>query len=147
VTDQRLLVVERRVAAKPATVFRFFTEAQLWMRWQGTDAQIEARVGGIFRVNVRGDGYASGRFVEVVDGRRVVFTWGWERPESPVQPGSTTVEIDLIEEDTGTLIRLTHTGLPAEAFDEHNAGWTHYVARLAELAEGREPGPDPYVAD
>lgn len=140
------LIVERRVAATPATVFRFFTDAELWMRWQGTDAQIEARVGGVFRVNVRGDGFASGRFVEVVDGRRVVFTWGWEAEDLPIEPGSTTVEIDLVADGDGTIVRLTHKGLPVEMFNEHEGGWTHYIGRLAEVSEGRDPGPDPLIA-
>jgi uncharacterized protein YndB with AHSA1/START domain len=41
---------------------------------------------GRFRMDVRGDGHASGRFVEVTPPRRVVFTWGWEIAGSPVSP-------------------------------------------------------------
>jgi uncharacterized protein YndB with AHSA1/START domain len=70
------LVVERHIAASPATVFSFFADPGRWLRWQGVEAVIEPRPGGAFRMNVRGDGFASGRFVEVVPGRRIVFTWG-----------------------------------------------------------------------
>jgi hypothetical protein len=47
-------------------------------------------------MNVRGDGFASGRFAEIEPDRRIDFTWGWEMPGNPVGPGSSMVEIDLI---------------------------------------------------
>ncbi len=40
-----------------------------------------------------------GRFVELIPHRRVVFTYGWEDGRMGVAPGSTTVEIDLVEHD------------------------------------------------
>ena len=59
-------------------------------------------------------------------------------------PGSSLVEIDLIEQPDGTLLRLTHSGLPsAEQCAGHAEGWAHYLARLAQVAAGRDPGPDP----
>src|SRR5215207_10099449 len=74
------LVIERRIAASPATVFSFFVSPERWMRWQGVEAVVEPLPGGMFRMSVRGDGFASGRFTEVVPDRRLVFTWGWEAP-------------------------------------------------------------------
>lgn len=137
------LVVERRVRVSAAVVFRYLADAERWTSWQGVDAEIDLRPGGVFRVNVTGDGYASGRFVEVVPDRRVVFTWGWEREGSPVSPGSSTVEIDLIQDQDGTLIRLTHSDLPTEARDVHRQGWNNYVGRLAAVSQAEDPGPDP----
>jgi uncharacterized protein YndB with AHSA1/START domain len=137
------LVVERHIAASPATVFSFFADPARWLRWQGVEAAIEPRPGGAFRMNVRGDGFASGRFTEVVPGRRIVFTWGWETPELGVPPGSTTVEIDLLPDGDGTILRLTHRDLPGAALDSHRWGWKHYTARLAVAAAGGDPGPDP----
>jgi uncharacterized protein YndB with AHSA1/START domain len=143
--DYTELVVERRVAASPATVFSFFADRDQWLRWQGVEADIDPRPGGLFRINVRGDGFASGRFVEIEPDRRIVFTWGWEMPGNPVAPGSSTVEIDLIPDGGETIIRLIHRGLPAEAFELHREGWEHYIGRLAGRAAGKDPGPDPAV--
>jgi uncharacterized protein YndB with AHSA1/START domain len=139
----RDVIVERRVAARPETVFSFFSDGRRWLEWQGVEAEIELKPGGTFRVNVIGDGFASGTFVEVVPNRRVVFTWGWERTGSPVPPGSSIVEIDLIEVTDGTLLRLTHKDLPESERDIHRRGWDNYTARLAAVGEGRQPGPDP----
>jgi uncharacterized protein YndB with AHSA1/START domain len=135
------LVVERRIAAPPEKVFAYFTDASRWTAWQGTEAEIELVPGGAWRVNVTGEGFASGRVVEVVENRRVVFTWGWEGGP-PVPPGSTTVVIDLVPEGGGTLVRLTHKGLPPDQVEIHRRGWEHYVARLAAVADGRDPGPN-----
>jgi uncharacterized protein YndB with AHSA1/START domain len=139
------VVVERRIAASPATVFSFFSDATRWLRWQGVDAEIELEPGGAFRMNVRGDGFASGSFLEVVAGRRLVFTWGWEREDLGVPPGSSIVEIELEPDHDGTLLRLTHRGLPAGSVEVHRDGWQHYTERLATAAEGGDPGPDPAV--
>ncbi len=140
-SETREIVVERHVAAPPEKVFAYFTDAEKWMAWQGTEAQLELRPGGIWRVNVTGEGFASGRVVEVVENQRVVFTWGWEHGP-PVAPGSTTVVIELYPDAEGTTIRLTHRDLPDDQRDIHRQGWEHYVARLAAVADGQEPGPN-----
>jgi len=60
-----------------------------------------------------------------------------------VPPGSSLVEIDLIERDGGTLLRMTHSGLPNEAqCAGHNRGWAHYLGRLTIAACGGNPGID-----
>jgi hypothetical protein len=61
-----------------------------------------------------------------------------------VPPGSSLIEIDLIDQDGGTLLRMAHTGLPdAEQCARHERGWRHYLARLTLAAAGGDPGPDP----
>ena len=135
------VVVERRVSVSPEKVFAYFADAQKWMEWQGTEAEIELVPGGIWKVNVTGEGFASGQVVEVVRNQRVVFTWGWEKG-LPVAPGSTTVAIELLPDGDGTLIRLTHSGLPADAMEIHRHGWEHYLQRLAAVSEDRDPGPN-----
>ncbi len=135
------LVVERRVPVPPDKVFTYFTQPDKWLEWQGTEAEIELVPGGLWRVNVTGDGFASGRVVEVVENERIVFTWGWEQGP-PVPPASTIVAIDLVSDGEGTLIRLTHSNLPPDQIEIHRYGWEHYVTRLAAVSEGRPAGAD-----
>jgi uncharacterized protein YndB with AHSA1/START domain len=138
-----VVTVQRTIKARPATVFSFFTDRDRWLSWQGVTAEIDPRPGGIFRMNVRGDGYASGRFIAVEPDRRIVFTWGWEGDGSPVPPGSSTVEITLEPDgDDGTLLTLVHSGLPLPALAMHRDGWNHYLDRLTLRAAGGDPGRD-----
>ncbi|MFZ5677172.1 MAG: SRPBCC family protein [Pseudomonadota bacterium] len=138
------LVVRREVqiAAPPATVFAFLTDQEKLLRWMGTEATVEPQTGGLYLLNVTGKNIARGKFIEVVPVHRLAYSFGWE--ENPkVPPGLSLVEIDLIEEDGGTLLRLTHSGLPdAEECSGHEEGWTHYLGRLKITAAGGDAGPD-----
>jgi uncharacterized protein YndB with AHSA1/START domain len=139
-----VVTVRRSIRARPATVFSFFTERDRWLTWQGVTAEIDARPGGVFRMNVRGDGWASGHFAVVEPYYRIVFTWGWEGADSQVPPGSSTVEITLEPDgQDGTRLTLIHSGLPLPGLDPHRDGWNHYLDRLAVRAGGGDPGPDP----
>jgi uncharacterized protein YndB with AHSA1/START domain len=138
-----VVIVERRIKARQDTVYSFFTDRDRWLTWQGRAAEIDPRPGGVFRMNVRGDGWAAGRFVTVEPPHRIVFTWGWEGDGSPVPPGSSTVEITLeADGEDATLLRLVHRGLPLPAMATHRDGWDHYLDRLRIRAAGGDPGPD-----
>ena len=90
---------------------------------------------------------AAGEFVEIDRPHRLVFTWGWEGGASPVAPGSTTIELELVPDGEGTLLRFRHSNLPgAEATASHAHGWDHYVERLAAVGAGTDPGVDPWIA-
>jgi len=139
------LVVRREthIAAPPAAVFALLTDPEKILRWMGTEAQMEPRPGGLYLVNVAGARCARGSFREVVPVHRLAYSFGWEESED-MPPGSSLIEIDLIERDGGTLLRMTHSGLPnARQHARHTEGWTHYIGRLATVAAGRDPGPDP----
>lgn len=135
------IVVERRVEASPDVVYSYLTESSRWARWQGVGAEVDPRPGGIFAVTMPNGTRARGQFVELTPDEKVVFSWGWI-DHAGVPPGSTTVEIDLIPDGSGTLIRLTHRGLPPEEMNLHLAGWNRYLPRLATAAQGLTPEPD-----
>jgi uncharacterized protein YndB with AHSA1/START domain len=141
---QEALVVRREthIPAPPAAVFALLTDPDKILRWMGTEAEVEPRVGGLYLVNVTGARCARGAFREVVPVHRLAYSFGWDDSDE-VPPGSSLVEIDLIERPDGTLVRLTHTGLPsAEQCASHAEGWAHYLGRLTEVGAGRDPGPD-----
>jgi uncharacterized protein YndB with AHSA1/START domain len=137
---------EIRIAASPETIYSFFTDPERMVRWKGTEATLDPRPGGVYRVNVTGRNVVSGRYVELVPYRKVVFTWGWEGEGSLVPPGSSTVEIALIPDGAETIVRLTHRDLPSTDRGSHAEGWEHFLPRLAVAAPGGDPGPDPWVA-
>jgi len=133
---------EVQIAAPPAAVFALLTDPEKITRWMGTEADIDLKVGGLYFVNVAGKHRARGEFTEVVPVHRLAYSFGWEgREKTP--PGSGLIEIDLIDNEGGTLLRMTHSGLPdAEECASHTKGWAHYLGRLVVAAAGGNPGPD-----
>ncbi len=132
IEPDRVVEVQVRLAASPVQVFPYLIEADRYIRWQGTKAELDPRPGGVFRVWMDATQVASGEFVEVAPPDRVVYTWGWEGNEG-VPPGSTTVEVVLTADGDGTLLSLRHSGLPdGEAAAMHEEGWRHFTERLAD---------------
>jgi uncharacterized protein YndB with AHSA1/START domain len=131
--------VERSVVihARRATVFRFFTDPARFARWWagpgGGIATIDPRPGGSVRIEYHGGrAVMSGTVVESTPDERFVFTWGYEKGNDAVPPGSSRVEVTLTDHPEGTLLRLRHTGLPnIEQVQGHNGGWRHYLAVVA----------------
>jgi uncharacterized protein YndB with AHSA1/START domain len=136
------LVREIVVDASPATIFEFLTVPEKHVQWNGTSVELDPRPGGVYRVLAGGAHQAAGEYVEVVPNERVVFTFGWDQPDHPIPAGSTRVEIQLIPEGDKTRVRLTHSGLPADAVSDHTGGWDHYLGRLAVVAPGGEVAAD-----
>ena len=137
------LVREILIDATPETIFPFLTETEKYLQWEGTEAELDPRPGGIFRVLIAGQHQGAGEFVEVIPNEKVSYTFGWEQEGNPITPGSTLVTITLEAEGSKTRLRLAHTGLPDEqAVRDHGEGWQHYIERLAIVAAGGTVGPD-----
>lgn len=142
-TEPRAVTRELTIAAAPETVWALLTDPAEAVRWMGVAASFDLRPGGEYRVEVIPGRTAVGAFVEIDPPRRLVTTWGWEQGDDRVPPGSTTVEFELVPDGDGTLLRFAHRDLPGEeAAASHGYGWRHYLARLAILGDGGEPGRD-----
>jgi uncharacterized protein YndB with AHSA1/START domain len=144
-SDELVVRREIQIAAPRATVFAFLTDPAKIRNWMGAEVMSEARPGGVYLLKGVGGDPARverGAFREVVPIHRLSYSFGWEGREE-VPPGSSLVEIDLLDRDGGTLLRLTHSGLPnAAQCARHNEGWAHYLGRLAVAAGGGDPGVD-----
>jgi uncharacterized protein YndB with AHSA1/START domain len=126
---------ETQIAAPRASVFAFLTDPEKIVQWMGSE-------GGLYLLKGVGSATARGAFREVVPVHRLAYSFGWEGNDE-VPPGSGLIEIDLIEHDGGTLLRMTHSGLPSAAHQaSHAKGWIHYIDRLSKAAAGLDPGPD-----
>jgi uncharacterized protein YndB with AHSA1/START domain len=138
-----VMVKEIRIKASPATVHSFLTDGDKLVRWMGHEATLEARPGGPIEINYNGFDIMRGEYIEI-SANRVVMSWGWE--DNPLLgPGESTVTFELEPDGSDTLLRLTHTGLPMEMQPSFSEGWDHFMGRLAVVAEGREPGPNPWA--
>jgi uncharacterized protein YndB with AHSA1/START domain len=160
---------EVRIAARPETVFAYFTDPARMVQWMGVEATLDPRPGGICQITFRTaesalDGMAallgvtrpqaiaeptlwvmSGRFVEVDPPRRIALTWGWEEDVIGVPPESTAVDVSFVPDGEGTVLRLVHRRLSEARTAFIRTGWEHYLARLAAAAAGQAT-PDPWQA-
>jgi uncharacterized protein YndB with AHSA1/START domain len=149
-----MIELERRIEAPADTVFSYFTDPERYRLWQGVDAELDPRPGGIFQVTMTRHSrfIARGVYLEVDPPTRVTFTWGWEPNDGlddgqrAVPPGTSTVEVTLIPDGDATLLRLRHNGLPTPAACRiHAWGWDLTLGRLATAAAGGVLAPNPFL--
>jgi uncharacterized protein YndB with AHSA1/START domain len=131
------------VEAAPDAVFDCLVVPEMMVRWMGDRALLQAVEGGRFEVDINGV-LIRGAFVEVERPRRLVVSWG-QLGNSTLPPGASRVTFELVAQGDGTMLTLTHDGLPAEEEKKHAIGWPHFLGRLAVLGAGGDPGRDPFA--
>jgi DNA-binding transcriptional ArsR family regulator len=148
-TERLSLAREIVIAAPLDAVWSLLSDQGRVTRWMGVSAAFDLVPGGAYRLEVVPGQVASGEFVELEPPLRLAHTWGWEGyARATVPPGSTIVSYELVGVPAGTLLRLRHHHLPSvRSAGSHDRGWGHYLPRLASVAAGEAPGPDPWAAD
>ena len=132
------LSFKRRLNAPPAKVYAAWIDPQKIIRWFGRSdakpdsfrADIDARIGGRFRVNFSTDNEyyeVGGVYREVVPNERLVFSWAWHStPER-----ESLVTVSLQPDGHGTLLTLSHEQLFDQAArDGHERGWIGALDKL-----------------
>lgn len=153
-TEGRTIEIERRVHCRPETAFTFFTDPAKHVLWQGVRADLDPRPGGQYLIHYSEHTRLRGEYLELDPPKRIVLSWGVEMsgadlPDGAAEllPGSTLIEVVFVPDGDSTIVRIRHSGLPTEAASTFTGtGWGVYVERIAAVAEGRDPGPDPLAA-
>src|SRR5262245_56797133 len=130
------------IEAPPERVFDHFVQPELLVRWMGDRARLDACDGGVFSVDINGV-LIRGHFVRVDRPRLVEIAWG-ELGNEAMPPGATRLRITFEAFEKGTRVVLEHSGLQPNEAGKHAVGWPHFLGRLAVLAGGGDPGPDPW---
>ncbi|MEI9885089.1 MAG: SRPBCC domain-containing protein [Rhizomicrobium sp.] len=136
------LTLVRRIKARPSVVFDALVTAEGIAQWWGPDAgpvliaEVEARVGGRFRVRFRmldgSEHESSGEFLEVSPPSRVRMTWRWTGGAE--DPGESVLDIALRAVGEGTEVTLTHALLGSEETRRsHEEGWSGALDKLVAL--------------
>ncbi len=134
--DDEAVTLDIRAAVEPAIAWTFWVEPDRLTSWMGRTAELDARPGGVIRVDYGNAIVMSGTFVELDAPAHLAFTWGWEDPAEAVRPGGSLVEVAFLPDGDGTLMRLRHSGLPDDAERaSHLEGWEHFRPRLIEALE------------
>ncbi len=131
------LTMKRRLNAAPSEVYRAWTDPKLLTRWFGPEnvetieAELDPRIGGVYRIVMlenNGERHqVQGRYHEVVENERLVFSWSWITTPDRVSKVTVTLKAD----GGVTILTLLHEQL----FDEkavagHTHGWTGSLVKL-----------------
>jgi len=131
------LTIKRRLNASAAEVYEAWTDPELLLRWFGPEnvvaqeAQIDPRVDGAYRVVMIEDNgerhEVSGRYLEVVENEKLVFSWSWVTTPERVSRVTVTFKQDA----DGTILTLLHEKLfDDQAVRGHTHGWTGSMDKL-----------------
>jgi len=117
------VTIEQRVElpGTPKEVYEAYVDSAKHAAFTCFSAEIARSEGGDMRA---GGDYISGRMLELVPDTRIVQTWhASDFPEGHYS----RLEIDLEPSDKGTLLHMTHSGVPAEMEKDISEGWPrHY---------------------
>lgn len=132
-----MLRLQRLFSARPQEVFDAWLDPESLREWMCpgaqtvTDVQVDARVGGLFRIVMRrqaGEFVHTGEYREIRPPERLVFTW---RSHATHWKDS-LVTVELAAQGENTELILTHELLPdEEALRQHTQGWQGIGDKLA----------------
>ena len=119
------------LAGSPSKVYEAYTDGAKHAEFTGMPAESDPREGGKM---MAGDGYIHGTFTELVPGKRIVQTWhGADFPEGH----DSKLVLELEPTGTGTLLRMTHSGVPEDMMEGIDKGWKqHYWDLLVSYMAG-----------
>ena len=137
----RLAQHEVVINAPVTEVYRQLSTVEGLLRWIAVDAVSEPEPGGRLQWTHENGATMVGRFLELDPPRRLVIAYGWKDDLMGVPPESTIVEIDLIEQDGRTTLKLLHKSLPLDVVADHLRGWIYFLARLQASWEPRSKMP------
>ena len=127
----------------PYAVYDLVTQPERLRRWKTVASRIDLQVGGEYRWTITPGHSAAGNVVDLIPGKKVTLSWGWEG-QSDLPPGASIVTITLEGVTGGTNLRLVHDGLNAEQAAGHAQGWDHYLARLVAYSATGQDVADPW---
>ena len=124
------LVFERHIARSVDKVWQALTVPERIGDWL-TDADVELKVGGLFRLRFPTHDYAmEGRIVELDPPRRIAWTWPDEKHPDSI------VRWELSPDGAGCRLILTQTGLRRPELPDVAAGWHAHLEGLPGAADG-----------
>ncbi len=133
------LTVASTIKAPRAEVYSAWTTPDILAKWFAPGPRtphaeiLDVRPGGKYRIVMKGEDdapIAVGEYQEVIHGRKLVFTWGWEG--DPSRP--TLVTVTFADVDGGTEVTLLHERFATpETCEHHRMGWQAIFDKMPAL--------------
>jgi len=132
-----VVYVQRLLPATPQEVFDAWIDPDslaAWMRPDeitSTSAELDVHVGGSYRIVMRSataEYIHTGEYLEIHPYERLDFTWR----ASADWPQASIVTVELLPQQDGTQLELTHERLPdEESVANFQGGWQSVVEKFA----------------
>jgi uncharacterized protein YndB with AHSA1/START domain len=106
------------LSAPPDEVYRAYMMPARHAEFTGGAAEIDGRVGGHMTA---WNGYISGEFLQLEEGRRIVQSW--RTTEWPAGYGDSKLELTFTPTEHGTRITMVHSNVPAQQAHRYEDGW------------------------
>ncbi len=123
----RDIVLQRRIKATPEEVYRSLTNPFAIELWSGAPSIMKEEAGSVFEIF---GGDISGQNLVFEPNRRIVQEWFFG------EDVRSEVTIDLFPDKVGCQIRIAHTGIPDDAYENIMDGWEDsYLGPLKDFFE------------
>jgi uncharacterized protein YndB with AHSA1/START domain len=132
------LTITRVLPASADEVYAEWLDPGALMEWmcphpaRPTRIELDAVVGGSYRFDIDDDGalVVTGRYLQLVPGRLISFTWSCDRWADPGVESIVTVALAPHGDDCE--MTLTHARLPRDQVAGHTIGWAAVADQLVE---------------
>lgn len=133
--------VTRILTGSPDRVFDAWINPFFLQQWLAPKAEVEAREGGHFRLEVakpEGLHVVIGEYQEFRPNQRLVMTWVYDGPMGPAEDMESLLTVELRKHGSNTEITLRHDKLTNPTYRETIAkgSWTSALDRLEKLLAG-----------
>ena len=105
----------------PKEVYQAYVDPKKHSEFTNSEATGKPVVGGKFTA---WDGYVSGKFLELEEGKRVFQEW--TSTDFPEGASPSRLELTFREVPKGTEIVMVHSNVPKDQEDETAEGWTEF---------------------
>jgi uncharacterized protein YndB with AHSA1/START domain len=140
-TDDKVLRMERVIAATPERLFELWTDPEELAKWWGPEGfttptySMDVRPGGRWHTTMRrpdgSEHVVSGIYRAIEPPKRLVFTWGWD-DDAGMRGHETEVTVTFEPAPGGTRMRLVQqTFVDSDSRNRHEHGWGSSFVCLA----------------
>jgi activator of HSP90 ATPase len=109
------------VIASPEELYEAFMNPEVHSAFTGDKATGVPEVGQKFTA---GDGYISGKNLELVKGKKIVQEWKTSEWPSGYPPS--IFKLTFKKTKSGTVVNMTHSKVPTEQAEYYRQGWIDY---------------------
>lgn len=117
------------VSAAPSQVYETWMSSTGHAEMIDDQAEIKDEVGATFSM---WDGYITGKNLELDANERIVQSW--RTTEFPADSEDSNLVIILLEQGSGTRIKMIHSNIPKGQGVNYKSGWKdHYFTRMDQI--------------